>query len=71
MDDIATAVVLHAEIKTLGELEDHLSEAIHTAFRKATDCAEAMPIHRLIESMDPDEWARVVEFVAAGIAQES
>jgi hypothetical protein len=40
-----------------------LAEAIHTAFRKATDDAAAMKIHRLIQHMPPQAWGAIVEFV--------
>ena len=44
-----------------------LAEGIHTAFRKATDCPQAMPIHRLISEMPNDEWGHVVGWVADGL----
>lgn len=46
-----------------------LGEAIHTAFRKAIDHENAMPIHRLISGLPPDEWGRLIDWIvdAAGI----
>lgn len=41
-----------------------IAEGTHTAFRKATDHALAMPIHRLIGELPPEEWSSVVEFIA-------
>jgi hypothetical protein len=46
-------------------LVELLSEGMHTAFRKATSCPQGMKIHRLIDEMPDEEWAAVVEFVAA------
>jgi hypothetical protein len=47
-----------------------LGEAFHTAFRKATDCSQAMQIHRLIDQMPAKEWQAVLEFVAEGMGVE-
>jgi hypothetical protein len=45
----------------------NLGEAMHTAFRKATDDPNAWRVWKAIDAMDPDAWADVVEFVADGI----
>lgn len=50
--------------KTEEELIDYLGEAIHTAFRKATDCEQAHPIWKLIREMPPEDWQAVLGFVA-------
>lgn len=47
-----------------------LAEGMHTAFRKATDCPQAMKIHRLIEEMPEDDWSAVVDFVAESVFAE-
>ena len=41
-----------------------LGEAIHTGFRKGTDCPQAHPIWKLIQEMPADDWAGVLYFVA-------
>lgn len=48
---------------TYDGLRSMIAEGTHTAFRKATDHALAMPIHRLIGELPPAEWSNVVEFV--------
>ena len=50
--------------KTKEDLLNYLGEAIHTAFRKATDCEQAHPIWKLIQEMPEDAWGAVLEFVA-------
>lgn len=49
---------------TYSGLRSMIAEGTHTAFRKATDHALAMPIHRLIGELPPSDWSSVVEFVA-------
>lgn len=49
---------------TYSELTSMLSEGFHTAFRKAIDGPDAMPIHRLIGNMRPEDWSAVISFVA-------
>jgi hypothetical protein len=41
-----------------------LGEGFHTAFRKAIDGPDAMPIHRMISDMRPEDWSAVIRFVA-------
>lgn len=41
-----------------------LGEAIHTAFRKAIDHPNAAQIHRLINELPPEEWGRIVDWIA-------
>jgi hypothetical protein len=55
---------------TQDDLVAFLGEGFHTAFRKAGESAAADQIWRLIGSMDPDEWQRIVEFVAVPLAEE-
>lgn len=47
------------------EIRELLGEGFHTAFRKATDSPEADAIWKLINELDDDEWASVINFVAA------
>lgn len=49
-------------------LRGMLGEGFHTAFRKATDAPLAMPIHRLLSELDPDDWGAVLSFVMDGLA---
>ena len=47
-----------------------LGEAMHTAFRKASDHPTAAEIHRAIDGLPSAEWAAVVTFVAtAGVTR--
>lgn len=46
------------------DLTEYLGEAIHTAFRKATDCDQAHPIWKLIQEMPREDWEAVLDFVA-------
>jgi hypothetical protein len=48
------------------DLRSMIAEGFHTAFRKGTDCAQAMPIHRLIAAMPDQEWSNVIDFVMSG-----
>ena len=48
------------------DLRSMIGEGFHTAFRKGTDCPEAMQIHRLISDMAGDEWRNVLDFVMSG-----
>ena len=48
---------------TRGDLGALLGEGFHTAFRKATDCEEAWPIHQLIDKMPAADWHSGIEFV--------
>lgn len=50
------------------DLASQLAEGIHTAFRKATDCPQALPIHRLISEMPDGEWGQVIRWTVSGIA---
>lgn len=50
--------------ETQEELLAYLGEAIHTAFRKATDCDQAHPIWKLIQEMPKEDWEAVLDFVA-------
>jgi len=43
-----------------------LGEAIHTSFRKATDCKQAHPIWKLIQEMPADHWQSVLHFIQKG-----
>lgn len=44
-----------------------LGEAIHTGFRKGTDCKQAWPIWKLIDKMDADEWNAYLRYVLWGL----
>ena len=48
---------------TRSELREHLGEAFHTAFRKATDCDESSVIWHKINDMPPGAWRAVLDFV--------
>lgn len=49
---------------TYSEFSSMLAEGFHTAFRKAIDGPDAMPIHRMISNMSDEDWSCVIEFVA-------
>ena len=51
----------------LQRVREQLGEAMHTAFRKASDCREAHVIWDEIQRMPPREWHNVVEFVLDGL----
>lgn len=40
-----------------------LGDAIHSGFRKATDCEQALHIWKLIQEMPDTEWNAVLEYV--------
>lgn len=46
--------------------DDLVGEGFHAGFRKASDCAQAHQIYRLIEQMPDDQWSAVIEFVLDG-----
>jgi hypothetical protein len=48
-------------------LVEQLGEAFHSGFRKAADCKEAMPIHRLIDKMPREDWLAVLQWVVNGV----
>lgn len=50
--------------------EGLIGEGFHTAFRNAVDTARAATIHRLIADMPPEEWSKIVGFVADGMPPE-
>lgn len=52
---------------TRDEFSSLLAEGVHTAFRKATDCHQATPIHRLISEMPNEEWGSVIDWVVDGL----
>jgi hypothetical protein len=56
-------VVIDTDMETLRSM---LGEGFHTAFRKATECEQAMPIHRLIGEMPDGEWSRVIDWLVDG-----
>jgi len=49
---------------TYSEFRSMLAEGFHTAFRKAIEGPDAMPIHRLIDAMSQEDWSKVITFVA-------
>lgn len=55
---------------TRDEFVSLLGEGIHTAFRKATDCPQAMPIYRLISEMPNEEWGNVINWLVDGLFAE-
>ena len=48
-------------------LVEQLGEGFHSGFRKAADCKEAMPIHRLINEMPREDWLAVIHWVVDGV----
>jgi hypothetical protein len=48
-------------------LRSVLGEGFHTAFRKATDCAQAHSIWTLIREMPDEDWSAVIDFVMEGV----
>lgn len=52
---------------TFDELSDHLSEMVHTAFRKGTDCREADVVWRAMRAMPRDQWAAAFDWMISGL----
>jgi hypothetical protein len=53
--------------EALEAVRDNLAEAMHTAFRKASDHAEANTIWHAIKRLPPAEWASIVQFMLDGM----
>lgn len=51
------------------DMRSLLGEGFHTAFRKAIDGPDAMPIHRMISKMDPQDWSAVISWVVWGLKE--
>lgn len=45
-----------------------MGENMHTAFRKAGDCAEAVEIWNLIQKMPDAEWSKIAGWMAWALA---
>ena len=48
-------------------IDDQLAEAIHTAFRKASDHPEAHKAWMAIRALPPKEWGSVIDFISDGL----
>ena len=44
-----------------------IAKGFRTAFREVTDHPLAMPIHRLLGLLPPEEWNSVINFVVSGL----
>jgi hypothetical protein len=53
------------------KLIDVLGEVFHTAFRKAVDNEQAMPIHKLIKEMPTEDWREILRWVVDYVIQPS
>lgn len=57
----------HLDALSFDELNDHLSEMVHTAFRKGTDCPEAAVVWRAMRAMPRDQWAAAFDWMIHGL----
>lgn len=58
---------LSVDDETRDRIKSLVGEGFHTAFRKAVDNEQAMPIHRLINDMPAKDWDNIIEFVVSGL----
>ena len=61
--EAAEADLLGELVKTLRRTDEQLSEAIHTAFRKASDHPSSNSAWHAIKSLPPEEWSAIVNWV--------
>lgn len=50
-------------VEQRNDLRDSLGEAIHTAFRKASDHPEAHKAWTAIDNLPPKQWGYIMDFI--------
>ncbi len=52
------------------ELRAVLGEAIHTAFRKASDHPDAVRVWRILNRMPEEEWSAILDWIADSLPHD-
>lgn len=56
-----------AQAAELVGMREQLGEAVHTAFRKASDTRRANLIWHEIDALPAEEWGQILDFIADGL----